>query len=661
MGSSPPPPVYIQQTSSVLTCLRKFQGRGGNINIGPRGGGGQLGNSSVETASLELRHDGELERRLENSGRRYRGTCEVCSARVHHAGVPIIHVEASHRSLRSAPRTIQEEMSTGPRERVVAGGGAAGKGEGHLRSLQNFSHPRWLSVYHPQSVGTAIMQHLSNPGVVCGLPTANNRQQRRQLRDLRPRVGTSTSMFARMEQRQNARAREMGDQRENPPTRAIVRHDSHLRKSGIMTRQFGTYNGSLGPKKLSYATRAVRLPALAVRWRPGRAESIRAKGRGPTLSPPSPSGTHEVPPSKLPSPFQYGSSARRGQSRGVARDTSLDGRVTLLSVYKTFALSLHLDDLRLIRPGQDAEPNIKDCELCSFVRRVIHNHQRYRCQASSCHRSIARRVHISLLHKAGDTIPPTNPTRRNLSSMAANEKQGHCGTSPTKQLLRQPDKKIPEKTRRPAASSGTIPTCESPGVTRPGIETGSPWWEASSPTAQPPRSSLLMNEAGPYLGQALYRRRGEARVCCAHRTIHLQGPQFSYVNKDTPHVTNHIWLIDGLQSDAKPVNSWPTAGMHPVPLLVVNYGNSNLLWPRVGRTAGTCPGLLAAIITSNNRVLPRQGKPRIELRVIFLNARTALPLCCRRLIAITATAQWTKPHMLVHVATSSAGCCQTRA
>ncbi|KAJ8866337.1 hypothetical protein PR048_032180 [Dryococelus australis] len=32
--------------------------------------------------------------------------------------------------------------------------------------------------------------------------------------------------------------------------------------------------------------------------------------------------------------------------------------------------------------------------------------------------------------------------------------------------------------RRPTASSGTIPTCENP-VTRPGIEPGSPWWEAS--------------------------------------------------------------------------------------------------------------------------------------------------------------------------------------
>ncbi|KAJ8865685.1 hypothetical protein PR048_033205 [Dryococelus australis] len=44
-----------------------------------------------------------------------------------------------------------------------------------------------------------------------------------------------------------------------------------------------------------------------------------------------------------------------------------------------------------------------------------------------------------------------------------------------------------KKTRRPTASPGTTPTCESP-VTRPGIEPGSPWWEASGLIAQPPKS-----------------------------------------------------------------------------------------------------------------------------------------------------------------------------
>ncbi|KAJ8872856.1 hypothetical protein PR048_026472 [Dryococelus australis] len=46
-------------------------------------------------------------------------------------------------------------------------------------------------------------------------------------------------------------------------------------------------------------------------------------------------------------------------------------------------------------------------------------------------------------------------------------------------------REIPEKTYRPTASSGTIPTYENP-VTRPGIKPGSPWWEASVLIAQPP-------------------------------------------------------------------------------------------------------------------------------------------------------------------------------
>ncbi|KAJ8869308.1 hypothetical protein PR048_030882 [Dryococelus australis] len=44
----------------------------------------------------------------------------------------------------------------------------------------------------------------------------------------------------------------------------------------------------------------------------------------------------------------------------------------------------------------------------------------------------------------------------------------------------------PRKTRRPAALSGTIPTCENPGMTRPRIEPFSPWWVASRLIAKPP-------------------------------------------------------------------------------------------------------------------------------------------------------------------------------
>ncbi|KAJ8881597.1 hypothetical protein PR048_018083 [Dryococelus australis] len=46
-------------------------------------------------------------------------------------------------------------------------------------------------------------------------------------------------------------------------------------------------------------------------------------------------------------------------------------------------------------------------------------------------------------------------------------------------------REIPEKAHRHTASSGTIPTCGNP-MTWPGIEPGSPWWEASVLIAQPP-------------------------------------------------------------------------------------------------------------------------------------------------------------------------------
>ncbi|KAJ8865756.1 hypothetical protein PR048_033277 [Dryococelus australis] len=36
-------------------------------------------------------------------------------------------------------------------------------------------------------------------------------------------------------------------------------------------------------------------------------------------------------------------------------------------------------------------------------------------------------------------------------------------------------------------TSGTVPTCENPGVAGPGTKPGSPWWQASSLTAQSPR------------------------------------------------------------------------------------------------------------------------------------------------------------------------------
>ncbi|KAJ8888583.1 hypothetical protein PR048_008075 [Dryococelus australis] len=69
-------------------------------------------------------------------------------------------------------------------------------------------------------------------------------------------------------------------------------------------------------------------------------------------------------------------------------------------------------------------------------------------------------------------------------------------------------REVPEKTRRPTESSGTIPTCESP-VTRPGIEPGSPWWEASVLISQTPLYWLLaVNRASQAAVKSMRRAAG---------------------------------------------------------------------------------------------------------------------------------------------------------
>ncbi|KAJ8880533.1 hypothetical protein PR048_017003 [Dryococelus australis] len=69
------------------------------------------------------------------------------------------------------------------------------------------------------------------------------------------------------------------------------------------------------------------------------------------------------------------------------------------------------------------------------------------------------------------------------SGECENLRADNCQTRSMGQRRKGGEKReIPEKTRRPAASSGTIPTCE-----KPGIEPGSPRWEAGSLTATPPR------------------------------------------------------------------------------------------------------------------------------------------------------------------------------
>ncbi|KAJ8877108.1 hypothetical protein PR048_021560 [Dryococelus australis] len=94
---------------------------------------------------------------------------------------------------------------------------------------------------------------------------------------------------------------------------------------------------------------------------------------------------------------------------------------------------------------------------------------------------------------AGHALP-TLQRRQSFSSAAASPTRVIEVNVERRRNRGAGEREIPEKTRRPTASSGTIPTCENP-VTRPGIELGSPWWEVSVLTAKPPWPCLGVNSS----------------------------------------------------------------------------------------------------------------------------------------------------------------------
>ncbi|KAJ8871258.1 hypothetical protein PR048_027564 [Dryococelus australis] len=71
-------------------------------------------------------------------------------------------------------------------------------------------------------------------------------------------------------------------------------------------------------------------------------------------------------------------------------------------------------------------------------------------------------------------------------------KRGEYGAAP--ECTGGGKREIPEKTRRPEASCGTIPTCENPRATPPGIEPGSP-------------SRMTFDALGPFFSSILLRRK----------------------------------------------------------------------------------------------------------------------------------------------------------
>ncbi|KAJ8866687.1 hypothetical protein PR048_032548 [Dryococelus australis] len=107
--------------------------------------------------------------------------------------------------------------------------------------------------------------------------------------------------------------------------------------------------------------------------------------------------------------------------------------------------------------------------------------------------SIARNT---ATHSFNKNSRPGGPLHNSYSADLGLESSTHpesCGNNlehAGKQ--RRAKREIPEKTPRQGESSGTIPTRENPGATPPGIEPGSPGWEASSLDTTPPRPPFLL-------------------------------------------------------------------------------------------------------------------------------------------------------------------------
>ncbi|KAJ8880342.1 hypothetical protein PR048_016809 [Dryococelus australis] len=118
-------------------------------------------------------------------------------------------------------------------------------------------------------------------------------------------------------------------------------------------------------------------------------------------------------------------------------------------------------------------------------------------------------------------------------------------------------REIPEKTRRPVASSGTIPTCKSPGATPPGIEPGWPRWKVGSLTTKPPRppswnenvrrnfcryllSDWLSSDDATVLLQPAMARREPTRMLFFRSQLCILRP--SQEHQDSPHGSRRVRL-----------------------------------------------------------------------------------------------------------------------
>ncbi|KAJ8884338.1 hypothetical protein PR048_016195 [Dryococelus australis] len=222
------------------------------------------------------------------------------------------------------------------------------------------------------------------------------------------------------------RARETGDPLENPPTSGIVRHDSHMRKSGSDPTGIRT---------------RLALPGEVL-----ACLSVMKRGK------PSKGGWH----------------ARAG--------LAVLSSIPQTSVTTCSVVCKAMEDAGLLQRHGKVIPSMYITHLFNSVTAVFS--QFYIGSDVSHERVTHTDKHKSHSCPTWDSKP--EPLALNTQPTAPQEP---VNTS-TRKLSVGGEMGDPRENSGPAVSSGTILTCENPGVIWPGIEPVSSWWEASKLTTQ---------------------------------------------------------------------------------------------------------------------------------------------------------------------------------
>ncbi|KAJ8873410.1 hypothetical protein PR048_024226 [Dryococelus australis] len=301
-----------------------------------------------------------------------------------------------------------------------------------------------------------------------------------------------------MEQRRDERAEETGDPRgEDPPTNGIVRHDSHMRKSGVIRPRIepGSSNASEKLARMDYSLHErmrdshgdVYPQTLPRQWRGAAVRqgtqlaSRRARGIYVNIR----------EPLVAPSPQRKGGARdfqgipwdRRDHISAPSCPPSTTTLTLRLSVSPLLTASCNSFGERRCLEVTPAHCHV-DCTRYR-IRRFWNSAPLYLLEQCAALSSAALDWWALLHHCVGSGLQVSEEiwAALNIDVLRVDEGEVSAG------MQYRGRRESTEKTRRPAAYSGTIPTCENP----PGIERGAPRWEASSLTTTPPRNLLQEN------------------------------------------------------------------------------------------------------------------------------------------------------------------------